>query len=141
MSTKAYQNLHNKLNSDIIIEYNKENVKEVSFETKENSSIKFNNSIESTTNQKRKKRNIIISPNSSKYLIFIITIWVVAFISFIIGFILHFGISVGITASSIVWTFSFILCVLASVFTYLYKKAQNLEDVNEKIKLLKFFPI
>jgi len=139
---EEYNNIDNKNSMDVKIDEKKENSIEVSSEAYDNNNeFGLSNTLGSKSQKKKKKHKIIISPNSSKYIIFLVTLWIIAFLSFIIGFILQYAVGVGIIAASVLWTFSLIICAIASVFTYLYKKSRDEEDINEKIKLLRYFPI
>jgi len=86
------------------------------------------------------KKSINRGGISMKYKIFLITLWIVFFSSFIVGFITHFEIKLPITASGIIWCFSFIMLIVAVIYSHFYYKICRSDDVEEKIKLLKNFP-
>jgi hypothetical protein len=88
----------------------------------------------------RQRRKQIINPDSIKYVIVIVVLWFVAILSVIIGFILHFAINVGINGSGVLWAFGFAMSIVASIYTYLYKKSQSLKTIEEKAEILKYFP-
>ena len=136
----VYENIEKKQNIDITNEGKRE-CDDISFENKENNNNNSLNFVNKFSNKRKKKQKVVISPNSSKYIIFIVTLWGVALISIIIGFVVHYETAVGVTASSVLLAFAFIMCVIGSVFTYLYKKSVDAEDIKEKIKLLSYFPV
>ena len=112
--------------------------------TKEETFEGENNSVEvqSTASKKhtQKKKKVVIS-SPLRYGVFIATLWVVFCISFILGFVLHFDLKSDVTFSSILWTFSFIICVLATTYSILLYKSRNATDYDTKVFYLKFFPV
>lgn len=77
---------------------------------------------------------------SLKYKIFLITLWIVFLASFIIGFITHFEIKLPITASGIIWSFSFIIFIVALIYSRIFYRVSKSNDAEEKLRLLKNFP-
>ncbi len=94
--------------------------------------------------KKNEKLKLLKSINrgiiSVKYKIFLATLWIIFLISFIVGFITHFEIKLPVTASGIIWTFSFIFLILASIYSYLYFKINKSDNSEEKLNLLRLFP-
>lgn len=79
---------------------------------------------------------------SVKYTVFIITMWMAFVGTFIVGMIVHFKINEGITPSAILWTFSFILAIVALIYTIIYctiRRNNTSEETRQK--LLRTFPI
>ena len=78
---------------------------------------------------------------SLKYKVFVITLWIIFFISFLVGFITHFNLKLPITASGIIWSFNFIIFIIALIYTYLYYKIIRSPLPEDKLKLLQNFPM
>lgn len=95
--------------------------------------------------KKKEKEKVLKSLSrgdlSIKYLIFIIILYVIFLITLIIGFILHFDLKLHVTASGILWTFSFIMLVLSIFYTLIYKKIKKSKDPEEKYNLIRYFPL
>jgi hypothetical protein len=91
--------------------------------------------------KKRDKKKHISVSSPLRYIVFISTLWIVFTISFILGFILHYDLQSDITFSSILWTFSTILFIIATIYTTLFYKARNSVDYEKKVSYLKFFPV
>jgi hypothetical protein len=77
---------------------------------------------------------------SSKYTIYLFTIWLIFIITFISGFIVHYDTIQNVTASSIIWTFSSIICIFAVLYSYCYYKCLHAKNVKEIQKYLKYIP-
>ena len=71
---------------------------------------------------------------------YLISIWFIFSIIFISGFIVHFDSTNNVTASSILWTFSSVICFFALIYSFLYYKCLNSKTDFEKHKYLKFIP-
>ena len=112
--------------------------KEKKINTEENYEIEIKNI---PTDIKKIPKKKYVGVAFLRYLIFVITLWIVFTISFILGFILHYDLQSDVTFSSILWTFSFIIFVIATIFTILYRKAKKETDFSKKISYLKFFPV
>ncbi len=79
---------------------------------------------------------------SLRHLIFTVILWIGFIGSLIVGFLLHFKIQSGITASSILWSLSFIFFIVGTAYTVLYCKLKCGAITNkERIYWLKFFPL
>lgn len=77
---------------------------------------------------------------SSKHTIYLFSIWFVFIITFISGFIVHYDTIQNVTASSIIWTFSSIICIFAVLYSYCYYKCLHAKNVKEIQKYLKYIP-
>ena len=77
---------------------------------------------------------------SLKHKIYLFTIWLMFIITFISGFIVHYDTIENVTASSILWTFSSIICFLAILYTYCYYKCIHAKSIKEQQKYLKYIP-
>lgn len=77
---------------------------------------------------------------SLKHKIYLFSIWLVFIITFISGFIVHYDTIENVTASSILWTFSSIICILAILYTYCYYKCIHAKSIKEQQKYLKYIP-
>jgi hypothetical protein len=111
-------------------------------------SVHYNNNNNNNNNNKRKRKykrknsedddlNLYFS---ERYTVYLIVIWVIFILVFISGFIVHFDTEKNVTASSILWTFSGILCFFGIVFSYIYYKSKNAKTPEEMNKYLKYFP-
>lgn len=113
----------------------------------QNENIKENNYSNSKSNdpndriRRKKKKKMEIYYFSSKYTIFLVTLWLVFFATFIVGFILHFDVKTSINASSIIWAFSAIIFVISILYTLVYCKAKKATNVEELQKYLRLMPI
>ena len=78
-----------------------------------------------------------------RYTVLLFTLWIVFIGAFIIGFILRYVYDkkIPLNASSIVWAFSSFLFLINSIYTYLYWKAKNAINNEERKKYLRFIPI
>ena len=77
---------------------------------------------------------------SSKHTIYLFSIWFVFIIIFISGFIVHYDTIQNVTASSILWTFSSIICIFAILYSYCYYKCLHAKSDKEIQKYLKYIP-
>ena len=77
---------------------------------------------------------------SSKHTAYLYSVWIVFIAVFITGFIVHFETDSGITASSILWTFSGVLLFFAVIYSYLYYKCKKAKTKEELYKYLRFIP-
>ena len=77
---------------------------------------------------------------SSRHTAYLIAIWLVFLAVFITGFIVHFDTTNNVTASSILWTFSGVLCFFALIYSFLYYKCAKAKNDFERHKYLKFIP-
>ena len=77
---------------------------------------------------------------SSKHTAYLYSVWIVFLAVFITGFIVHFETDSGITASSILWTFSGVLLFFAVIYSYLYYKCKKARSKEELYKYLRFIP-
>ena len=77
---------------------------------------------------------------SSRHTAYLIAIWLVFLAVFITGFIVHFDTTNNVTASSILWTFSGVLCFFALIYSFLYYKCTKAKTDFERHKYLKFIP-
>ena len=77
---------------------------------------------------------------SSKHTAYLYSVWIVFLAVFITGFIVHFETDSGITASSILWTFSGVLFFFAVIYSYLYYKCKKAKNKEELYKYLRFIP-
>lgn len=78
---------------------------------------------------------------SIRHTIFIVMMWVACISSLIIGMILHFPLDSGVTASSILWTISFIFLLLSLLFSYFYYKIRyDLISKQDEVRYLSYFP-
>jgi hypothetical protein len=95
--------------------------------------------------KKKKKESKIFF--SMKYIIYLITLWLIFFAAFIIGFILHFDKPANqsmINASTVIWAFSSFIFVIAILYTFIYykaKKANEAHNLEEMRKYLRFIPL
>lgn len=78
---------------------------------------------------------------SIKYKVFLITLWIIFLASFIVGFITHFDLKLPVTASGIIWSFSFIVLVIAIVYSVIFYKISKSNLPEEKYRLLQNFPL
>jgi hypothetical protein len=89
----------------------------------------------------KKSKKLKINPKSIKYIIFISTLWLI-FLGFLIaGLLVHFKEANNINAASILWALSFVVFIIACIYTYLYIKARQSATKEDKIKLLKYMPL
>lgn len=151
---ELYKSNSNNANAEEVEEeYNNKNFNRTN---KSNNSVSVKNSnysiLESSSPEykeyRRKLKKTIIETKdketqlSIKHLIFVIILWVGFVGSLIVGLILHFELSSGVTASSILWSLSIIFCIIASAYTFLYCKIKyDGLGSKKKLYLLKFFPI
>lgn len=105
-----------------------------------NENFKMNNDLE-TRKTKRKKKPVRVNINSIKYLILLITMWAIFLATFIVGFVVHYEVDNSVTASSVIWTLSFIVFVISIIFTLLYYKARKARNIEESEKFLRYLPI
>lgn len=89
-----------------------------------------------------KLENIMNLRLSFRHLLFVFILWLGFIASLGIGFLLHFELESGVTASSILWVLSFIFLIFSVIYTFFYCKIKydKLED-RDKIKVLKYFPV
>lgn len=79
---------------------------------------------------------------SIRHTIFIVMLWIGFITSLIIGMILHFPLDSGITASSILWTISFIFLIISIIFTYFYCRIRfDLISKHDEVRYLSYFPL
>lgn len=71
--------------------------------------------------RKLNNKNVIIYKGTIGITILII-LWLAFVSSFVIGFILHFNFQKGITASSIMWSLSFVFFILSLIYSIIYFK-------------------
>jgi len=129
-------------NLDIIESFN---IKNKNIDNNDNNiNLEFKKQINSNRKKKEKEKllkNLSRGEISIKYLIFVIILFLIFLVSFIVGFILHFDLKLHVTASGIIWTFSFIMLCLTIFYSYIYYKIKKTKIVEEKYKLLKCFPM
>jgi hypothetical protein len=126
-------------NLDIIDSYNIKNTN-----NDNNYNLEYKKQINSNRKKKEKEKflkNLSRGEISIKYLIFIIILFIIFLVSLIVGFILHFDLKLHVTASGIIWTFSFILLCLTIFYSYIYFKIKKAKIIEEKYKLLRYFPM
>jgi len=105
-----------------------------------------NNDINNKKKRKHKRRNSDDDDDdltlyfSERYTVYLIVIWVIFVLVFISGFIVHFDTDKNVTASSILWTFSCVICFFGIIFSYLYYKCKTSKTPEELNKYLKYFP-
>jgi hypothetical protein len=92
--------------------------------------------------QEKKDRSLYSKWINIKHYIFISTLWLGFIASLIIGFILHFEFETGVTASSIMFSLSFVLFLFSTIYSILIIKIKNKEESNDlsRLKLLNLFP-
>lgn len=92
--------------------------------------------------QEKKDRSSYNKWINIKHYIFITVLWTGFLSSLIIGFLLHFEFETGITASSIMFSLSFLLFLLSILYSILLIKLKNKERVNDlsRFKLFNLFP-
>lgn len=88
--------------------------------------------------RKRKKKQKLYF--SYQHTVFLGTIWFIFLLTFIIGFIVHFKTTKNVTASSIMWTFSGVICGIGVLYSYNYYRCSKAKDEEELQKWLKYFP-
>jgi hypothetical protein len=94
---------------------------------------------ELSARMKRKKKTKYVI--SLKYKIFLIVLWLIFLSSFIVGFILHFDVKSPVSASSILWAFSFCVFCVCVVYSVIFYKAKHAKTQEELGKYLKFVPV
>lgn len=110
-----------------------------------------NKNIASINTYKKQKRQLLQEKKARasynkwiniKHYIFITVLWIGFVTSLIIGFLLHFKFETGITASSIMFSFSFVLFLLSLFYSILLIKLINKEKANDlsRYKLFNLFP-
>ncbi len=133
-----------------IIEINQEKIVEKKFPYNEKNDLDNSNYYQKKNEDKineRKRRRIQRKKElekelylSSKHTIYLFSIWFVFIIIFISGFIVHYDTIQNVTASSILWTFSSIICILAILYSYCYYKCLHAKSDKEIQKYLKYIP-
>ena len=111
-------------------------------------SVHYNNGNNNNDNnnkrrKRKKRRNSDDDLNlyfSERYTVYLVVIWLIFVLVFICGFIVHFDTEKNVTASSILWTFSGVICFFAIIFSYLYYKSKTSKTPEEMNKYLKYFP-
>ena len=91
--------------------------------------------------KQKKKKPSRVNVYSMKYLIMLITLWIIFLATFIVGFIVHYEVENSVNASSIIWTLSVVVFVISMIFTVLYVRARKASSTEESEKFLKYFPI
>jgi len=114
--------------------YESDNKENIDVENQEDDQRKYE------TKQRKRQKKVYVG-SSFRFLVFVITLWIVCLASLILGFILHFDMNTAVTFSSILWTFSFIIFVIASAYSYFYYKLKHTNDNESKIMYSKFFPV
>ena len=124
----------------IVKNYNNDNIENKNFNYyhKNNLNIKMNERQKRRMEKKRELEEELYL--SSKHTIYLFTIWLVFIITFTSGFIVHYDTIENVTASSILWTFSSIICILAILYTYCYYKCIHAKSIKEQQKYLKYIP-
>ena len=87
--------------------------------------------------KKRIRKRIIFIFKTYNLFIFNLVCFIIIFIS---GFIVHYDIIQNVTASSILWTFSSIICIFAILYSYCYYKCLHAKSDKEIQKYLKYIP-
>ena len=133
-----------------IIEINQEKIVEKKFPYNEKNDLDNSNYYQKKNEDKineRKRRRIQRKKElekelylSSKHTIYLFSIWFVFIIIFISGFIVHYDTIQNVTASSILWTFSSIICIFAILYSYCYYKCLHAKSDKEIQKYLKYIP-
>lgn len=132
-----------------IIEINQEKIVEKKFPNEKNDLDNFNYYQKKNEDKinKRKRRRMQRKKElekelyfSSKHTIYLFSIWFVFIIIFISGFIVHYDTIQNVTASSILWTFSSIICIFAILYSYCYYKCLHAKSDKEIQKYLKYIP-
>ena len=132
-----------------IIEINQEKIVEKKFPNEKNDLDNFNYYKKKNEDKinKRKRRRMQRKKElekelyfSSKHTIYLFSIWFVFIIIFISGFIVHYDTIQNVTASSILWTFSSIICIFAILYSYCYYKCLHAKSDKEIQKYLKYIP-
>lgn len=90
--------------------------------------------------RKKKKKNYKKVFFSSKYTVYLFSLWLIFISAFIVGFILHYEVSNLVTAAGIMWGFSAVIFVLAVLYSWVYFKAKYAQSNEEMAKYLKIFP-
>ena len=93
--------------------------------------------INDKSRKKKKKHKLYFSFRHTASLI---TLWGIFLASFIVGFIVHFDTTRNVTASSIIWTFSVIICVASILYSFNYYRCTKAKSDEELQKYLKLFP-
>ena len=124
----------------IVKNYNNDNIENKNFNYyhKNNLNIKMNERQKRRMEKKRELEEDLYL--SLKHKIYLFSIWLVFIITFISGFIVHYDTIENVTASSILWTFSSIICILAILYTYCYYKCIHAKSIKEQQKYLKYIP-
>ena len=124
----------------IVKNYNNDNIENKNFNYyhKNNLNIKMNERQKRRMEKKRELEEELYL--SLKHKIYLFSIWLVFIITFISGFIVHYDTIENVTASSILWTFSSIICFLAILYTYCYYKCIHAKSIKEQQKYLKYIP-
>ena len=124
----------------IVKNYNNDNIENKNFNYyhKNNLNIKMNERQKRRMEKKRQLEEELYL--SLKHKIYLFSIWLVFIITFISGFIVHYDTIENVTASSILWTFSSIICILAILYTYCYYKCIHAKSIKEQQKYLKYIP-
>ena len=133
-----------------IIEINQEKIVEKKFPYNEKNDLDNSNYYQKKNEDKinkRKRRRMQRKKElekelyfSSKHTIYLFSIWFVFIIIFISGFIVHYDIIQNVTASSILWTFSSIICIFAILYSYCYYNCLHAKSDKEIQKYLKYIP-
>ena len=130
-----------------IIEINQEKTVEKKLNNKKDTDNYYKKKIEDDKINERKRRRMLKKREleeelylSSKHTIYLFSIWFVFIITFISGFIVHYDTIQNVTASSIIWTFSSIICIFAVLYSYCYYKCLHAKNVKEIQKYLKYIP-
>lgn len=101
--------------------------------------FKYNKNEESNEKKRKRKKHIKLY-FSFRHTVYLITLWLIFLISFIIGFIVHFDTVKNVTASSIIWTFSIVICFFSVLYTYNYYRCVKARNEEELQKHLRYFP-
>lgn len=140
-SSNQKNTLPNKLDCLGIIEPIEKSNSDYSLKSKSKSELrKINSEIRKKNEKQKLLKSLSRGKLSIKYKIFLITLWIVFLASFIVGFITHFEIKLPITASGIIWSFSFVILIVALIYSMVYYKVAKSVDAEEKFRLLKYYP-
>lgn len=99
--------------------------------------VKGNRSIKSKRRVRKKEKKLYFS---FQHTVFLGTLWFIFGLTFIIGFLVHFETTKNVTASSIIWTFSIVICVVGILYSYNYYKCKHAKSEEELQQRLKYFP-
>ena len=125
-------NISNEIENNVVINDQEIEIKDEQFKYDKGNTVE--------KEKKRKRKKALKLYFSSKHTVYLITLWLIFLLSFIIGFVVHFDTTKNVTASSILWTFSIVVCFFSVLYSYNYYKCKKAKSEEELQKYLKYFP-